>query len=422
MNDASLPTHGNVHLCLCGFIVILLLLPSCALKKYSQQAEVFENIGSIKGRVETTSRQKGSVFALLYRKEHNAPLLIAERIVSQRGQFSFDVVPGNYHIAAYIDTNQDGAFQDNEHGNFHGKPTTIPVSAKEEVLIHPIIISGKVPKTDKKVAHSILATWKNNGTTVTLDDPRFTRNYYTMGLWEPIDFLEQAEGGLFFLQDFQEDKIPILFIHGANGGPTDLTYLIKEVDKDHFQPWVIYYPSGIRLDTITNYLVDALVQMEHRHKFSKIIVVGHSMGGLIARSFVRKFIAQEPNNSKKVKMVLTINAPMGGLTSAEYGVKNSPIVIPSWRDLAENSDFIKSINAWNWPKSIPYHLVISYQTGKSGDGIVPLQSQSSRKLQDEATRIYLFNNSHVGILSDHDFAKTFNHILSDLTDSDTPIK
>jgi len=44
---------------------------------------------------------------------------------------------------------------------------------------------------------------------------------------------------------------------------------------------------------------------------------------------------------------MTINSPMGGMSSASAGVKHSPIVVPSWRDIMPGSDFLKGIHSWN---------------------------------------------------------------------------
>jgi hypothetical protein len=101
------------------------------------------------------------------------------------------------------------------------------------------------------------------------------------------------------------------------------------------------------------------------------------------------------------------------MSAASSGVKHSPIVVPSWRDVEPGSEFLQDIHTWNWPRGIPYHLVVSYEDGDSGDGVVPLQSQTPPKLQSEATRMYVFNNDHEGTLSDKSFLALFNGILKD---------
>jgi hypothetical protein len=137
------------------------------------------------------------------------------------------------------------------------------------------------------------------------------------------------------------------------------------------------------------------------------------MGGLVTRSFVKKYVEHAAENSKRLRLVMTINSPMAGMSAAAAGVKHSPIVVPSWRDVEPGSAFLQGIHAWNWPQEIPYHLVISYANGESGDGVVPLQSQVPLKLQSESIRMYAFNNDHVGTLNDNNFLGLLNRILKD---------
>jgi hypothetical protein len=247
----------------------------------------------------------------------------------------------------------------------------------------------------------------------TLDDPRFIRDNYKMGLWRPFDFLDVAEGGLFFLQEYEQGKVPVLFIHGVLGGPTDWRTAIESLDRERFQPWVFFYPSGLRLDMISDYLVEAVSRLQNKYSFERFNVAAHSMGGLVTRSFIKKYVAHAPGNSSRLGLVMTVNSPMAGMGAAASGVKHSPIVVPSWRDVEPGSAFLQDIHAWNWPEGIPYHLVISYKDGKSGDGTVPLQSQVPLKLQSESTRMYVFNNDHVGTINDQDFLALFNGILKD---------
>ena len=112
-------------------------------------------------------------------------------------------------------------------------------------------------------------------------------------------------------------------------------------------------------------------------------------------------------------MAMTINSPMDGMASAEYGVESSPIVIPSWRDIAKNSPFIRNIRDWPWPEDIPYHLVFSYESGEGDDGVVKLESQIPLPLQAEATRLHGFNAGHANILRDPAFIQTFQRILAE---------
>jgi len=400
------------------FLIVLccLLFPlfGCSIREIHEQIKIVENLSCvIEGNIKLTSEQKGPVIIQLFHDENGIITLASTRIASGKGDFQFSAIPGTYYVAAFIDVNQDGLYQQEEHGNYHGIPSRIDVLPEQIVSLGTIIISGQVPKaeTEIKPIKKINAAWENIGQVVTLYDARFSRDNYAMGFWKPFDFLEQAEGGLFFLHEYQQDKVPVIFVHGVNGGPTDWEKVIESVDNKFFQPWVLYYPSGLRLDMISNYLVEAVFILQKKYGFTEFCIIAHSMGGLVTRSFVKKYVAHSPKNSRNLRLVMTINSPMEGLSAAAAGVKHSPLVVPSWRDVEPGSEFLQDINNWNWPQEIPYYLIVSYVSGKSGDGVVSLQSQVSLKLQTESKRMYVFNNDHVGTLYDEYFLALFNRIL-----------
>jgi len=394
---------------------LLFALAGCAIKEIQKQTQIVENLGFIKGNVTRASNQQGPVIVVRYRDRNDGPIREGQVFASRKGDFMFPVIPGSHYIAAFIDINNDGDYQPEEPGNYHGIPSSIDVGPKQTVTLETIIITGPLPEqvAEFNSNSKIRAAWENIGRVTTLDDRRFTRKNYSLGLWRPFDFLETAEGGLFFLNEFQQGKVPVLFIHGMLGGPTDWQPVIEGLDKDRFQPWVLFYPSGLRLDIISDYLVEAVSRLQNRYAFNEFYVIAHSMGGLITRSFVKKYVEHDPEKSKILKLVMTVNSPMAGMSEASLGVEHSPIVVPSWRDLETGSEFLHGIHSWNWPGEIPYYLVISYANGESGDGVVPLESQVTLKLQDEATRMHIFNNKHVGTLNDIHFIALFNRILNE---------
>jgi pimeloyl-ACP methyl ester carboxylesterase len=411
------PVSSQKHLLpvlmlLCGLLIVM---SGCSLREVYKQTKIDESMSFIKGNIKVTSDQKGPVIVRLFRDENGIPVYMRQITVSGTGEFLFPVSPGSYYITVFIDVNKDGLYQPGEHGHFHGKPSEIDLVSQQTVTLETITVAGEFPhmETEVRPIHRVRAIWKNIGKVVTLEDPRFSSANYTMGLWKPFAFLDQAEGGLFFLQEYQAGKVPIIFVHGVKGGPTNWKNVIESLDNQRFQPWVAYYPSGLRLDMISNYLVEAVTRLQNEYGFSEYIVIAHSMGGLVTRSFAKKYVAHSPENIKRLRLVMTVNSPMTGMSAAAAGVKRSPIVVPSWRDVKPGSDFLRGINAWNWPREIPYHLVASYVGRKNGDGVVPLSSQIPLKLQSESTRMYIFNNDHVGTLNDKKFLTLLNRILAE---------
>lgn len=392
-----------------------LLLSGCGLREIKRQTIAAENTGIIKDKIKVESDQEGPV--VVVRLEDKSGVLVLENqvVATATGNYKFTAEPGEYLVAAFIDVNHDGRFQrGQEHGNFHTDPLTFRLEANQTVEVETIVISGDppLPPQDKTTINDEEKVIANIGKVVSLDDPVFVRPNYNMGMWRPMDFLKEVGGGLMFLQEYAPEKIPVIFVHGIAGGPTDLRRAIESIDQQRFQAWILYYPSAMRLDLVSDYLIKAVTDLQNKYGFSEMILVAHSMGGLVTRSFVKKYIERFPNRKNNLRLAMTINSPLGGMPSAANGVKNSPIVVPSWKDVATDSEFLNILDAWVWPRDIPYYLIFSYEPGKDNDGIVGLNSQIPLKLQSEATRMFGFNNTHVGTVNDDAFIKLFNEILT----------
>jgi len=398
---------------LCGLMILLTVSGGCSLGAIRTQSQMLGNMGTILGKIANASDQNGPV--IVYRYTENKGVYLRESKVptDEQGEYRFEVSPGTHYIAAFIDSNQDGDFQQGEPWNYYGKPTGIPVAAGQTVTLDTLTITDVPPILPEgtKYENRLLLPIANIGRVMRLNDPIFNQENYSLGMWRPLDFLQKIGGGLYFLQEYERDKIPVVLVHGVNGGPDDLKSIINTLDRKRFQPWILYYPSGVRLNMVSNYLVKAVAEVQNRFGTRKLIVIAHSMGGLVTRSFVKKYLEEYPERLDNLLLVMTINSPMGGMPSASYGV-NAPFMIQCWRDLTPDSDFLQEINSWNWPKSIPYYLVFSYESGRGDDGVVALQSQIPLKLQQEAVRVNGFNNSHTGTLTDPSFLRLLTETLA----------
>lgn len=396
-----------------------LLFNACSLIEMKNQTEFADNLAVIKGNVSLSATAKtinnDKIIIVLMKQFKNTLLKrISYVTADQDGGYSFRVAPGTYVVGAFADSNKDNHYQDNELGDVYGKPNLIKVVANQVVTANVVIKTNfkKQIAYDPYDFDQTHLSLKNIGKVVSLDDDRFKQENGSLGLWRPIDFLKDYGAGLFLLQKYNNKKIPVIFVHGANGGSDDWKTIITSMNNNRFQPWVYNYPSGMRLDGVSSYLNRAVDELQNKYNMNKIYVVSHSMGGLVMRSFLVKYHKNHPEQFKKIKFAMTINSPMMGMGSAGSGVKYSPILVPSWRDITPESLFLKTIHAWQWPKNLPYHLVFSYMSGDGDDGVVDLESQIPLKLQLEATRVYGFNASHAGILKDEAFIKHFNQILN----------
>lgn len=394
--------------------IIVLLQMSCSLLDIKEQSEQLTDVATISGSLDIADNE-AAIYAVLLSKTPTSVQIVSQVLLDEDNHYRFDLLPGNFIVGAYIDNNKNGKRDKNELYGLYSqsdKPYQIITMGADEKRhlksfnINRLLSLDQEKKTPTDLAKSIT----NIGKVISLDDAIFLQENSELGLWQPLSFVEKIGGGLFMLQAYEEDKIPVIFIHGILGNPTEFEQIINQLDRDKYQPWVLYYPSGLQLDLVSDYLLSSLNQLNSQYVFSDINVIAHSMGGLMSRSFLMKHQAQAPDYS--VSLYMTINSPLYGMQSATSGVESSPIIIPSWRDVAVNSDYIKRVHKWQIPSDTAYHLVFSFLPGEEGDGVVPLSSQLSLKLQEEATQIYGFQAQHAGVLKDEDFTKLFHQILA----------
>jgi len=379
--------------------IILFTLTACGLVEINKQAEIIDNFGTLKGSVKNNSQSKGSIIVGIFQKNDRFLKKKTKFKVPVDGNFKLSLPPNTYIVAAFVDSNENNKYDSGEAGQFYSSSAEVKIDSKQLVELSSLVITG-VPKSlpdNIKLISAEAKIVKNIGKVTTLDDPSFTSDNYSMGMWKPLDFINSVGGGVFLLEAYDKEKIPVLFIHGIGGGPTDFSDLIATLDKKHFQPIVVYYPSGFRLNMISDYLSRAMSDLQTKYGFKKLVVIAHSMGGLVSRSFLKKYFKRYPQYAKSIQLYISINSPMQGIGSLS-AINYYPVVIPVWRDLVPNSDFINDLHKWQLPASVRYHMIFSFKKGEDSDGVISIYSQLPYNLQAEAVRVYGFNTNHIGPL------------------------
>ena len=352
---------------------------------------------------------------------------------AKAGPWVFGVQPGTYWVAAFEDVNRDGAYQ-NEPFYRPDENRPLVLTAGQRVAQGDIVIptAGRALKTglltlsgmmargeEAQKAKSIYAISKL-GELAKLDDPRFAENVAEAGMWQFWDFLIAGKAGIYFLEPWDPKKIPVLFVHGINGTPRNFTTLIAKLDRSRFQPWVLYYPSGARLDVLVGWLDELFTRLELTYRFERAVVVAHSMGGLVSRGFVLKH--HETSAKDPIRTFVTISSPLGGMASAGDGVETSPIVVRSWYGLAPGSEYLDGLfyddpktrkHRRRIPDTIAYHMFFGFKGGAS-DGVVAVASQLRAEAQEEARSLRGYDETHTGILDSPAVAARLNEILAEV--------
>jgi len=256
----------------------------------------------------------------------------------------------------------------------------------------------------------------SRGEVTTIENPRFTAENGSLGMWEPMKFLNEVGGGMYMLEPYSPEKIPVLFVHGLGGNPSEFTYLIENLDHEHFQAWVAFYPSHARMDTVANFVLDLTEGLHVEHGYEQLYVVGHSMGGLVGRAFIDKLAGGTPHGDA-VSLLVTMCTPWGGSGAAKMGLKYSRVIAPAWVDLASDSPFLQGLGNKAIPEHIPFYLMFAYLDGESDDGTVSISSALHAPVQRKARRVMGYESEHAGVLKSPAVSDELNRILKQTRES-----
>jgi pimeloyl-ACP methyl ester carboxylesterase len=215
-----------------------------------------------------------------------------------------------------------------------------------------------------------------------------------------------------------EKRIPIIFVHGYGGTPRSFSFLQFNLDSTKYDFWYFYYPSGQSLATSGSALYEIFLSGNlTSSKNKEMIIIAHSMGGLVARYALNK-LSQQESHDLKIKFI-SLCSPYGGSDEARNGLTQAPIIIPSWRDIASRSDFLKEMFKSPLHKSISFSLFFAFKDkslirgAETSDGVVILKSQLYYLAQRDASIIRGFDESHESILKSRQAAEEIKLILDE---------
>jgi pimeloyl-ACP methyl ester carboxylesterase len=102
----------------------------------------------------------------------------------------------------------------------------------------------------------------------------------------------EKKTGLYFLQPYDPDRIPLVFVHGLISTPFDWVQTINGLQADpeirkHYQFWVFAYTTGNPVLYSSLRLREELAKVDKLYPNHKdYVLVGHSMGGLLSQTQV----------------------------------------------------------------------------------------------------------------------------------------
>ena len=400
-------------------LFFVVIATGCSMIKLKK--EVSQSLASsvLVGRISTESTEQGMIVVVAYAIEEGTRNVAHYSVLHGAGEYELMVPTGEYYVCAYWDKNSNLIYDDGELAGQYGVPKLVSAPAGGVVLEINLNIPRKRSDIDLPMGFVIpgekprILKSRQAGAVVKLDDERFFAENGNRGFWEPFNFFKKIGGNIFFLEEYDPKKIPILFIHGAGGTPKVWEYFINNIDRKRFQPWVFYYPTGVRLKGISYLLFWKLYNLQIKYKFDTLYLTAHSMGGLVARSLIMDYGGQTPY----VKLFIALATPWGGDRMAEYGVKQSPAVIPSWIDMQPEGEFLQSLYRGKLPDTVCFYMFTGHRGSRNpfranNDGTITLTSLLDLRPQTEAKMNYAFNEDHNSIVDSPAVLAQYNTIIN----------
>lgn len=434
-------------------LTLAALLSGCAsireVMGFKKQLELVKQYGRIDGKVQTEHDNAGPLVVVLIRETPEGPeaYVAADTYVRIRpGSYAFPIAAGTYKVGAYEDRNRNGKYDPDESvarpliadpvtvgpGDIVTHDVLIPTDGRVPGLTESIDVFGIVARTPEDQRAFSLWAWTVQGEICEdLNDERFGREAGARGLWRIDDFMNEGIMGIYFMEPYDPDRIPVLFVHGISGYPQQFSSLIDSLDRERFQAWFYFYPSGFSLgfpprSGISGHLASLIERLQVTHGFGEMAVVAHSMGGLVARGAISRYF--ERTHRSDIRLLISVSTPWAGDVNAARA-EDAPVELPlSFRDMDPGSDyqwwiFYEDENEQTLKRLPPraeFHMLFGFRksgsSSVSDDGAVTMASALRMEAQQQASTLRGYDDDHSGILHNADAVERVNQLLSERFD------
>lgn len=426
-----------------ALLAVVLTLAGCtAIQRvvgFKEQAKQARAIARISGRVEAEGPSEGTLVVVLGRvvEGEATPVGVDSYVREHAGSFLFLVGPGRYVLGAYEDRNRNGLLDPDERVARVKDSPILEIAAggvaRYDLLLRddspmgaelpaPFDVLAIIERTPREQREFSLWAFSQQGTPCEdLSDERFGPEAGPRGLWNPMDFLNDELPGVYFLEPYDPDRVPVLFVHGIAGYPQEFSTLIDELDRTRFQPWFYFYPSGFGLDGISGHLSTLLQRLQIQYGFDELAIVAHSMGGLVSRGAILKYASESHRHD--VRLFVSISTPWGGDVGAQR-TENAPIELPaSFQDMNPGSDYLRWLfyedadrqHPKLLPRRVAYHMIFGFggSGGACNDGRVSCASEARYDNQEQARSVLALDYGHAEILHSPETVARVNRLLAE---------
>jgi len=138
----------------------------------------------------------------------------------------------------------------------------------------------------------------------------------------------------------QSDRPPVILLHGLFQNRSCLFWLqFRLRSAGYLQTISIGTPPWRDMETLTESLSKKVDELRIRLKVDKVVLVGHSMGGMIARNYI-----QNRGGAAHVYGMVTLGSPHHGSKLAPFAISHLG------KNLLPGCEFLAKFNSVPWPE------------------------------------------------------------------------
>jgi len=216
-----------------------------------------------------------------------------------------------------------------------------------------------------------------------------TSTVVTAGMW-PMGFRDHGLSELAPREAGSPVATPVLLIHGYGANKSNWLFISRYLKQAGFERVhaLNYNPFTADIPALAQQCVDRAEQLKVHFGVDRLHIIGHSLGGIIARYAVQVL------GLEGVDVCATIASPHGGVRLARYG---SPVaaISPLATGLQLRPDSAVMTLLRSSARSLPTRFVAYYS---NLDLIVPARRAMIIEPELEATNILVKDHGHLSIM------------------------
>lgn len=116
------------------------------------------------------------------------------------------------------------------------------------------------------------------------------------------------------LDEYAGEKAVVVMVHGLEGGPSTYCELAPAFANHEWFPLQLVYPNDAGVQRPAEYLLRELKKLHRQYPATRVAVIAHSLGGLVAW----KALSDSEAGSAGVTDLVTLGTPFGGSSLAQF--------------------------------------------------------------------------------------------------------